>query len=197
MYAIARGFSRQHRITHFTLLRAPHHASHKNSADLTYTACHTLTPQSNKWLSYLPASPHHLATTRSGPTQPHTTKKQSLFAGAYGWLVSLIHHGRSYSGTGISTRYPSTTPVGLALGPDSPWEDELDPGTLSHPAVRILTLLSLLMPAFSLVHSPPPLTVWLHPMHDAPLPNIPKGYCRGFGGVLEPHYIVGAQPLDQ
>ena len=120
---IARGFSRQHRITHFTLLRAPHHASHKNSADLTYTACHTLTPQSNKWLSYLPASPHHLATTRSGPTQPHTTKKQSLFAGAYGWLVSLIHHGRSYSGTGISTRYPSTTPVGLALGPDSPWED--------------------------------------------------------------------------
>ena len=120
---IARGFSRQHRITHFTLLRAPHHASHKNSADLTNTACHTLTPQSNKWLSYLPASPHHLATTRSGPTQPHTTKKQSLFTGAYGWLVSLIHHGRSYSGTGISTRYPSTTPVGLALGPDSPWED--------------------------------------------------------------------------
>ena len=33
-------------------------------------------------------------------------------------------------------------------------------------------------------------------MHDAPLPNN-KNYCRGFGGVLEPHYIVGAKPLDQ
>src|SRR5699024_9044851 len=58
-----------------------------------------------------------------------------------GWLVSLIHHGRTHTGTGISTRCPSTTPVGLALGPDSPWEDELDPGTLSHPAGKILTCL--------------------------------------------------------
>ena len=51
------------------------------------------------------------------------------------------------------------------------------------------------MPAFSLAHSPQLLTVLLQPMHDAPLPNIK--YCRGFGGVLEPHYIVGAKPLDQ
>ena len=43
-------------------------------------------------------------------------------------------------GTRISTGCPSTTPVGLALGPDSPWEDELDPGTLSHPAGQILTV---------------------------------------------------------
>ena len=54
---------------------------------------------------------------------------------------------------------------------------------------------SLLMPAFSLVHNPPEVTRWLHLMHDAPLPN--TKYCRGFGGVLEPHYIVGAGPLDQ
>ncbi len=40
-----------------------------------------------------------------------------------GRLVSLIHHGRAHTGTGISTRCPSTTPVGLALGPDSPWAD--------------------------------------------------------------------------
>ena len=76
-----------------------------------------------------------------------------------------------HTGTGISTRSPSTTPVGLALGPDSPWEDELDPGTLSHPADTILTYLSLLMPAFSLAHSPRLLTVTLQPMHDAPLPK--------------------------
>ena len=41
--------------------------------DLPIPAGHTLTPQSNKWLGYLPASPHRLATTRSGPTHPHTT----------------------------------------------------------------------------------------------------------------------------
>ena len=38
-------------------------------------------------------------------------------------------------------------------------------------------------------------------MQDAPLPNTttPKDErcCRGFGGVLEPRYIVGAGPLDQ
>lgn len=49
----------------------------------------------------------------------------------------------------------STTPVGLALGPDSPRDDERGPGTLGHPAARILTLLSLLMSAFSLPYSPP------------------------------------------
>ncbi len=28
-------------------------------------------------------------------------------------------------------------------------------------------------------------------------PSTPKGECRGFGGVLEPRYIVGAESLDQ
>ena len=65
----------------------------------------------------------------------------------------------------------STTPVGLALGPDSPRDDERGPGTLGHPAGGIFTRLSLLMSAFS--------------------------RCRVFGGVLEPRYIVGAEPLDQ
>ena len=35
----------------------------------------------------------------------------------------------------------STTPVGLALGPDSPGDDERGPGTLGHPADGILTRL--------------------------------------------------------
>ena len=34
-------------------------------------------------------------------------------------------------------------------------------------------------------------------MHDAPLPNTYKMCCRGFGGVLKPRYIIGAEPLDQ
>jgi hypothetical protein len=37
--------------------------------------------------------------------------------------IRSLGTGRMRTGTGISTRYPSTTPVGLALGPDSPWAD--------------------------------------------------------------------------
>src|SRR3954453_7973056 len=65
-----------------------------------------------------------------------------------------VRRGRSYAGTGISTRHPSTTPLGLALGPDSPRADQPGPGTLGHPAEGVLTLHALLMPAFSL--APPP-----------------------------------------
>ena len=35
------------------------------------------------------------------------------------------------------------------------------------------------------------------PVDNALLPNGRKGRCRVFGGVLEPRYIVGAEPLDQ
>src|SRR6267154_5702986 len=46
---------------------------------------------------------------------------------------------RNNSGTGISTRHPSTTPVGLALGPDSPWAEQPGPGTLGLSAPQIPT----------------------------------------------------------
>ena len=46
-----------------------------------------------------------------------------------------------YTGTGISTCCPSTTPFGLALGPDLPWADEPSPGILRFSAGRILTCL--------------------------------------------------------
>ena len=74
------------------------------------------------------------------------------------------------SGTGISTRHPSTTPVGLALGPDSPRADQPGPGTLGHTALGLPTPVSLLMPAFSLPRRPPPVTRRLPPARDAPLP---------------------------
>ena len=44
-----------------------------------------------------------------------------------------------YSGTGISTCYPSTTAFALALGPDLPREDQLYPGNLRYSAFKILT----------------------------------------------------------
>ena len=59
-----------------------------------------------------------------------------------------------YCGTGISTCCPSTTSFDLALGPDLPRADQLYSGNLRYSAGRILTFLSLLIPAFSLPYDP-------------------------------------------
>ena len=76
----------------------------------------------------------------------------------------------SYCSTGISTCCPSTTSFDLALGPDLPRADQLYSGNLGYSAVRILTLLSLLIPAFSLQSTPRLLTVTLRRAFNAPLP---------------------------
>ena len=47
----------------------------------------------------------------------------------------------------------------LGLGPDLPWEDEPSPGNLRFSTPEILTLVSLLIPAFSLLYSPLRLTL--------------------------------------
>ena len=74
------------------------------------------------------------------------------------------------SGTGISTCCPSTTAFALALGPDLPRADQLYSGNLGYSAGRILTFLSLLIPAFSLLNPPLLLTVQLRRFKNAPLP---------------------------
>ena len=103
----------------------------------------------------------------------------------------ITHKG----GTGISTSCPSPTTVVLGLGPDLPWADEPSPGNLGLSTGRFLACLSLLIPAFSLLHRPRLLTVPLQPMHYAPLPlayaNPKLRWC-----VLAP-FIFGAQSLDQ
>ena len=59
--------------------------------------------------------------------------------------------------------YPSATPLGLALGPDLPWADDPSPGNLRLSTAKILTLLSLLIPAFSLLSRPAVLSINLRP----------------------------------
>ena len=92
----------------------------------------------------------------------------------------------------------STTPVGLALGLDSPRDDERGPGTLSHPADGIFTRLSLLMSAFSLAYSPQHGYPAASPQYTTlSYPTTTNGCSHAFGGMLKPRYIVGAEPLDQ
>ena len=99
-----------------------------------------------------------------------------------------------YSSTGISTCCPSTTSFDLALGPDLPRADQLYSGNLRYSAERILTSLSLLIPAFSLLRSPQLLSVLLHPAKNAPLPiNIRQFH--SFGVVFQPR-TFSAQDLS-
>ena len=76
-------------------------------------------------------------------------------------------------GTGISTCCPSTTTLVLALGPDLPRADQLYSGNLGYSAGKILTSLSLLIPAFSLLKSPLLFSVQLRRLKNAPLPQHP------------------------
>ncbi len=148
------------------------------------------------WYGYLPASPLRLTTTSGGSTQPRNSMPpKGNDRSGFGWLVPLIRQGRAHTGTGISTRCPSTTPVGLALGPDSPWADWPGPGTLGLTAGKVLTCL---IATHACILTPPPSTTG-YPMaslNEGRSPTQPYG-CRGFGGVLEPRYIIGAQSLDQ
>ena len=119
-----------------------------------YRASYTVTPgRPSPGMGYLPASPHRLPTTNHPPRQPppQAPKSWRRRVRRLGWA----RHWRGPTGTGLSTRCPSTTPVGLALGPDSPRAEQPGPGTLGHPAGKILTSLALLMPAFSLAPPPP------------------------------------------
>ena len=91
-------------------------------------------------------------------------------------------------GTGISACYPSLTPSGLSLGPDLPWADEPSPGNLGFSTVKILTSLSLLIPAFSLLFRPHVLPIMLLPIHYAPLPLYLRTI-RSFGEWFSPGHF--------
>ena len=88
-----------------------------------------------------------------------------------------------YCSTGISTCCPSATSFDLALGPDLPGADQLYPGNLRYSAWRILTSISLLIPAFSLLNTPLLLPVQLPRINNAPLPIIFRRFLS-FGVVF-------------
>ena len=104
-------------------------------------------------------------------------------------------------GTPPVREYPPVHPFDYACRPRLRTrltrDDERGPGTLGHPADGILTRLSLLMSAFSLPRGPRHVSTAASPHAGRSPTQQPKDCCRVFGGVLEPRYIVGAEPLDQ
>lgn len=88
-----------------------HHASTLRP-QLSSGSVYTLTRrQPSLRFTYLPASPF------SYPQPAQTIRPKVSLAITKYWA------GRLHAGTGISTSCASTTPRGLALAPDSPWED--------------------------------------------------------------------------
>ena len=123
-------------------------------------------------LRYLFFAPHH---SSGKPRAYFTTRAPNCLDRLYhqpAHAILLCQCITHKGGTGISTSCPSPTTVVLGLGPDLPWADEPSPGNLGLSTGRFLACLSLLIPAFSLLHRPRLLTVPLLPMHYAPLPLI-------------------------
>ena len=114
--------------------------------------------------------PHHGSASRLAY---FTTRQPNRLDGLYhqpAHAILLCQCIAHIGGTGISTCCPSPTTFVLGLGPDLPWADEPSPGNLGLSTCKFLACISLLIPAFSLLHRPPVLPVWLQPVHNAPLP---------------------------
>ena len=123
-------------------------------------------------LRYFNFAPHHGSAYRHAyftTCQPYRLNRL-YHQSAHAILLRqrIAHKG----GTGISTSCPSPTTSVLGLGPDLPWADEPSPGNLGLSTGRFLACLSLLIPAFSLLHRPPLLPLRLLPIHYAPLPLV-------------------------
>ena len=114
---------------------------------------------------------------------PHRTSdfRKAYFTTSHPLCLDRLYHQPAHAillcqcvtlkgGTGISTSCPSPTTIVLGLGPDLPWADEPSPGILGLSTCMFLACISLLIPAFSLLHRPPLLSLRLLPMHYAPLP---------------------------
>ena len=119
-----------------------------------------------------PSSPRVLIQSYFTNCSPHDLATHLHPRGFAILLRPCIDSLSCYGSTGISTCCSSPTALALGLVPDLPWEDKPSPGNLRLSMVEILTPLSLLMPAFSLVCSPPPLSIWLQPAYIAPLPRV-------------------------
>ena len=116
-------------------------------------------------------SVHFTSSPHTGDLPPVQLPRLSAALHSAAMLSTYVPTVLSYCSAGIFTCCPSATLLSLALGPDLPRADQLYPGNLRYSAWRILTSISLLIPAFSLHARPRILTVPLLPCINAPLPT--------------------------
>ena len=121
-------------------------------------------------LRYLFFAPHHTSGNQHAYFTTCSPKCLDRLYHQPAHAILLCQCFAHKGGTGISTRCPSPTIFVLGLGPDLPWADEPSPGNLGLSTAMFLAWLSLLIPALSLLCSPPLLSVRLQSAHNAPLP---------------------------
>ena len=163
--------------------------------DVALRACPSITTD---WYGYLPASPHRLTTNTEGPAQPATPSPRRDRLVAF-WAVStgdssgtLTHGYGNINPLSIDyacrPRLRSRLTLGGLAWPRNPWSFG---GQGSHLPYRY----SCLHSHSHTLHSS--ITRLLHRSAGRSPTQHTKVCCRGFGGVLEPRYIIGAQSLDQ
>ena len=176
MSVLARGFSRQHRITEFTSLGYASPLGLDDTRiylDVVLRACPSITTD---WYGYLPASPHRLTTTHPGPTQQANPAPRRDWWSTV-WVVSRMDSsGAHIHGYGninplsidyaCRPRLRSRLTLGGLAWPRNPWSFG---GQGSHLPYRYSCLHSH---SHTLHNS---ITRLLHRMQDAPLPNNPCG----------------------
>lgn len=207
MYQLTRGFSRQHRITEFASIGyASPLRPYERRICLPF-ALQAYTSTTTDWPSYLPASPHRLTTTSRGHVQPHPAPRRESIRF---WTLSTtdsswarIHGYGNINPLSIDyacrPRLRSRLTLGGLTWPRNPWSFG---GRVSHSSFAthacILTRVTSTAGSHRCFHGDTTL-----PYPSTPLDTPPqecagvKHECRGFGGVLEPRYIVGAKSLDQ
>lgn len=172
-----------------------------------HNALQAYTSITTDWPSYLPASPHRLTTTARVPCIPLSPPEGGRSGS--GRLAQLPRHWARIHGYGninplsidyaCRPRLRSRLTLGGLTWPRNPWSFG---GRVSHSsfATHACILTRVTSTPGSLRRFPGDTTL---PYPSRPLHNPPKreanvmSECRGFGGVLEPRYIVGAGSLDQ
>ena len=101
----------------------------------------------------------------------------------FAWSTATPLRPQSVKRVTLAVSVTPSLHIRVQESPHLPRADEPSPGILGLSVCRILTYISLLTPAFSLLYSPPLLTVRLLPVYNAPLPII---RFRSFGIRLSP-----------
>ena len=172
-----------------------------------HNALRAYTSTTTDWPSYLPASPHRLTTTPGVARSPLTSPEGDR--SGFGRLAQMIRHWARIHGYGninplsidyaCRPRLRSRLTLGGLTWPRNPWSFG---GRGSHSAFATHACILTRTPSTTrslgrftgcttLPYPTPRLHT--HPKMGADLMRC----CHGFGGALEPRYIVGAGPLDQ
>jgi hypothetical protein len=198
---LARDFSRQHRIIHFASIGSASGLRHHEPRICLRLALHPYPRTTNAWAGLpscvIPSLDYYQQGSRDSPAPPEGFARSRRLALKGSSWANQSGYGNinplsiDYA---CRPRLRSRLTLGGLACPRNPWSSG---GRVSHPSFA--THACILTRVASTTGSPRRFTAHT----TLPYPSTPLARkqdpdeCHGFGGVLEPRYIVGAEPLDQ